>query len=189
MLNILFNQNKIVFLHANQTNIINFKQYSVVDLPRPAMCADRFEGIISGGMGWSGKADYDFACKLLNSMYLTKNEEGIDEICISDKDIAERVVEVNNHLNELTHKDEDTYMMNLLADIVRLMIDENIIIYDDLYRLTEPQMIKIIEDHLYIPELKDYYEVFTTVRDPIITSTIEVKKRILNPLVNGKRLY
>lgn len=169
-------------------DICDFKDYSVVDLPRPALCADRFEGIISGGMGWSGKTDYEFASKLLDSMYLDINEEGKEEICVNDQELAKKMVEVNDHLNVLTHQKKDTYMMNLVADMVRLMIDENIIIYDDLYRLTEPELFNIVESYLYIDDLRDYYETFKTVSDPIIISNVEIKNRVLNPIVNGKRL-
>ena len=170
-------------------DISDFKKYSVVDLDRPALCADRLEGIISGGMGWSGKTDYDLACRILDSMFLYTNENGVEEIGLTDMDVAKKVLEVSDHINELTHRKEDTYMMELLADIVRLMLRENIIIYDDLFTLTEPKMIQLIEENTkYFPDLKDYYEIFTTVENPIITSTIKIKNKILNPLVNGKRM-
>ena len=33
-------------------DIINFKQYTVVDNDRPKLCADRLDGIILNGIGW-----------------------------------------------------------------------------------------------------------------------------------------
>ena len=173
---------------VNLEDIIDFKKHSVVDLDRPALCADRLENTIGGGMGWCKAVYASDAKKILDSMDLAENEFGQEEICLNNEDVARFVIDINDRLNVLTHKKEDTYMMTLLADLIRLTIDEGLIIYDDLYRLTEKQYFKIVRSHLYIPDINDYYNTFKTVKDPIIPTNIDVKDRIVRPLVNGKRM-
>ena len=172
----------------NIDDVIDFKKHTIVDLPRPALCADRLENTIGGGMSWAKKVDFNHAKRIIDSMYVDKNEFGQDEICLNNKEVGEYVIYVNDCLNELTHKKEDTYMMNLLADLVKLTINEGLVTYDDLYRLTEHEYFRIVESHLYISDINDYYEMFKTVKNPIITGTTTVKDRIINPIVNGKRI-
>lgn len=41
-------------------DISDFKEYSIVDLPRPSMCADRLDNIITVGMTWVKQVDFSF---------------------------------------------------------------------------------------------------------------------------------
>ena len=171
-------------------DIFNFKQFSVVDLPRPALCADRLENLIGVGMSWVNEVTYDDAEKIIASMYLATNERGQREIAVSSKLTAEYLVYINSKINELTHTNEDTYMMQLLADVVRQTIDEGLIIYDDLYRLTEDKYISIIEKNVDTStELHDLWRTFKHVVPPVPDQHIAIKELTLNPMVNGKRLY
>ena len=40
-------------------DIASFKDYSIVDLERPKMCADRLNNVMTVGMGWIGSLDFD----------------------------------------------------------------------------------------------------------------------------------
>ena len=104
-------------------NVIDFKQYSVVDLPRPYMCADRLDNCIGVGMAWSKKLTYDDAKRILESIRLTLNENGIYEISFNDEQAANIIYEVNNDINALTHSNSDTYMMLLVAKIIKKVRD------------------------------------------------------------------
>ena len=188
---LLSTKNLLQYLKEDNINIediIDFKRHTIVDLPRPCLCADRLDNTVgSTGMAWAKKANYKQTKEVLDSMYIDKNEYGQDEICLSSLSAARYMVDINDYLNELSQTKEDNYMMMLLADLVRLTIDEGIITYDDLYKLTEHDYLKIIKEHLYIPELNDYYHTFKTVKEPDIPTGIVVKDRVLNPIVNGKR--
>ena len=169
-------------------DVVDFKKHTVVDLPRPSLCADRIENTIGGGMGWANTVDYEHAKLILDSLYLDTNENGQQEICINNQEVAEYVLYINDQINKLTQSDEDIYMMQLLADLVKITIDEGLIMYEDLYRLTEDEYFDIIESYLYIPDIADYYEMFKTVCNPIALKHRDVKDRVVNPLINGKRM-
>ena len=181
--------------YLNEDNIdinevINFKDCSVVDLHRPALCADRIENIIGAGMSWVNVVDLNTAIEILDDLTLAKNENNKEEIAIKHVAIAEYVTYINDCINEATHSNSDTYMMILLADIVRKVIEDGYIIYDDLFRLTEHEFIKMIEDYLpYNYELADMWHTFKNVEKPSKQYNIEVKDMTLNPLVGGSRLH
>ena len=143
-------------------DLINFKSFSVVDLKRPALCADRLENLIGAGMSW---------------------------VKLVDLDIAQYITYINDCINRLTHTNEDIYMMNLLGDIIRTTIESGYITYDDLYRLTEHEYMKIIEDNIpYNYELADMWEIFKNIKEVTSVYNIEVKEMTLDPIVDGKRL-
>jgi len=168
-------------------SIINFKKYSIVDLPRPSLCADRLDNIIAVGMCWAKQVDLRNAKRIIDNILICKNENDQDEIGLRNKNVARYVTHINYELNKLTHSSEDTYMMMLLSDIVRLILEERIVSYNDLYRLTEPEMIKIIENNLDNYELNDMYYNWTHIKELPSEPNIEVKRLTLNPLVNGNR--
>ena len=171
-------------------DIIDFKKYSIVDLPRPSLCADRIENIIGVGMSWVKEVDFNKALEIIDNLDIDINEENKKEICLTHNYVAEYVNRINDRINELTHTNSDTYMMVLLSHIVRRTIEEGYIIYDDLYTLTEEEFIKIIEDNIsYDYELADMWNTLKTVQKPSVEYNIKVKNMTLNPLINGVRLH
>ena len=176
--------------NVNIADILDFKKFSTVDLPRPSLCADRLENLIGVGMAWVQDLSYEEAQHIIASMYLTTNEKGQKEIAVSSRLIGEKLVDINNKINTLTHTDEDTYMMLLLADIVKKSIEEGLFIYEDLYRMTEHRYLALLERNLSTnSDLADMYHLWKTVEPPVPKQDITIKELTLNPLVNGKRLY
>ena len=170
-------------------NVIDFKQYSVVDLPRPYMCADRLDNCIGVGMAWSKKLTYDDAKRILESIRLTLNENGIYEISFNDEQAANIIYEVNNDINALTHSNSDTYMMLLVSKIIKKLILLNLVTYDDLYKLKEKDIIDILEDNNHLDvELEQLYNEFKTIKEAPVIEQPVIKDKILNPLVKQKRL-
>ena len=77
--------------------------------------------------------------------------------------------------------------MNLLANITKLLIEKKQISYTDLYSYDEEELwsiIKISKDK-EIQELVKKFETIKTIPD---LKYPKIKKRVLNPLVKGKRL-
>jgi len=170
-------------------DIIDFKQYSVVDLPRPCMCADRLDNTIGVGMAWANNLEYTQAESILKNTCLSINESGFYEISFNDTKTAELVSKVNDDINRLTHSNSDTYMMLLVAKIIKKLILLNLVTYDDLYKLKEKDIIDILEDNSDIDiDLNNLYNEFKTIKKAPIITQPEIKNKILNPLVKEKRL-
>ncbi len=169
--------------------LINFKQYSVVDNPRPKLCADRLDGLILTGISWTKDITKEDIKAIVNDLQLFLNEDRELEIGFNSLSIAQKVLEVNDNINIFCHSKEDNYMMQFLADITRLALKKQYLKYEDLYYYNEKQLFNLLkaqEDK----ELKYLINKFTTIKKEAIPSIDlpKVKVRTLNPLVNNQRL-
>lgn len=169
--------------------ICDFKKYSIVDLDRPMMCADRLDGIILTGLFWTKSISLDDAKNIISSLYIYKNEFGNYEISFYDEKVAKLVLETNNLIDIYCHSKEDNYLMELLANITRLAINNKIVTYDELFIIDEEELMERLEKYSDT-NLQNYLNIFKTItldEIPDIDMPL-VKVRKLNPVVNGKRL-
>ena len=170
-------------------NLVNFKFSTIVDSPRPKMCADRLEGIILNGSYWTKTLNEKDIFNIIKSTELYINEESIPEIGFNNITAYNKVVETNDLTNIEMHSNYDNYMMELLANITRYLINKEYIKYEDLYFLTENKIFKLI-NNIEDKELKEYIFLFKNIKKeeiPLVKQE-EIKERKLKPLLNGKRL-
>lgn len=167
--------------------IVNFKKFPLVDNNRPKICADRLDGIITSSIAWTQNITNTDISEIIKDISVYKNEEGKEELGFSKVRIAKKVLKINQKIDDFCHSKEDMYMMNLLANITKLFIEKKQISYKDLYSYDEEELwsiIKISKDK-EIQELVKKFETIKTIPD---LKYPEIKKRVLNPLVKGKRL-
>ena len=165
-------------------DIINFKQYNIVDNDRPKVCADRLDGVILTGISWTKNVDYKDIKDIINDIEIYDNEIGF-----KTKNIANRVLEISESIDIYCHSNEDNYMMQLLADITKYGIDNEYITYEELYVANEEEIMSKLKQTNDVRLLKylDKFENITA--DEIPTFDLpNVKIRDLNPLVQGKRI-
>ena len=170
-------------------DIINFKNYSIVDNDRPKLCADRIDGIILTGIGWTKNIDLKDIELIVNDMCIFKNETGEDEIGFKTLSTTEKVLEVNRSIDIYCHSNEDNYMMQLLAEITKLAIDKNYVFYDELYYFTEDELFNLLK-RIKDEELERLIFRFENIKklDIPILELPKIKERKLNPIVGGNRL-
>lgn len=170
-------------------DIVDFKKYSIVDNDRPKACADRIDGVVLTGIGWTKNISKNDIKNIVMAMRLFKNENEELEIGFNSLEVAKLVLKVSESIDSYCHSKEDFYMMELLAKITKYAIDMNIICYDDLYKLNEKELFNILEESsdLYLKEL--IMEFKTKKKEDIEDVKVSnVKIRDLNLLVNGERL-
>lgn len=170
-------------------NLVNFKFSTIVDSPRPKMCADRLDGIILNGSYWTKTLNEKDIFNIIKSTELYINEESITEIGFNDITAYNKVVETNDLTNIEMHSNYDNYMMELLANITRHLINKEYIKYEDLYFLTENKIFELI-NNIEDKEIKEYIFLFKNIKKeeiPLVKQE-EIKERKLKPLLNGKRL-
>lgn len=165
-------------------DIIDFKQYNIVDNNRPKVCADRLDGVILTGMAWTKNVDYDDIDNIISDIEIYDNEIGF-----KTKSVANKVLEISESIDLYCHSNEDNYMMELLAAITKYGIDNKYITYEDLYALNEEELIyrlKSVNDS----KLFEYFDKFENIALDEIPSIClpNIKIRDLNPLVQGKRI-
>jgi len=169
-------------------DIVDFKKYTIVDNNRPKICADRIDGIILTGIAWTKNIDRDDIKKIVASLTVYINEYDEEEIGFSDMDITKKVIEVNESIDLYCTSIHDNYMMLLLAEITKYLINNSYISYNDLYTYDEEQLLELIKS-IDNSELKELFSKFENITKEEIPNfeLPKLKKRIINPLVNGKR--
>ena len=169
-------------------DVINFKNFSIVDNDRPKCCADRLDGVILTGIGWTKNISKDDIKNIISDVRVFKNEENEDEIGFSNRDVVSKIIDVSKSIDIYCHTDEDNYMMQLLATITKLSIDRGYISYDDLYRLNEIELFNRLKGSAD-KDLLDKIYLFENIGIDSIPKTDipNVKIRVLKPLVDGKR--
>lgn len=169
-------------------SISNYKEYSLVDLPRPYMCADRLDCLLSSSLTWSKKANINDVKNIYEDVVVKVNENGDEELSFGSIEMADYAVFLNDVINNLTKSEADFESLTLLSMIVKRLIDKNIISYDDLFILTDVSLMNIIQeeiaDDLLLNEL--YYK-FKNVKSNEELSKEQIKDRRVNPLVKNVR--
>ncbi len=163
---------------------INYKNYSLVDNNRPKLCCDRLDGLILTGLFWTKDLNKALVKKIINDI-----EVKDDEISFKNMKVAKEVLKVNENIDLYCHSEEDNYMMELLANITKLGIANNLFNYLDLYLKEEREILSLLENS-NILEIKNLLNIFYNVKkgDIVKIELPYIKKRMINPLVNGKRL-
>ena len=170
-------------------DIINFKKYPIVDNDRPKLCADRLDGVILTGIGWTKNITLDEIKMIVDNLKIFKNEFNEDEIGFTSLDVAKKVTDISKSIDIYCHSKEDNYMMELLAKITRIAIAKGYITYNKLYSYNEEELFKIFKS-VNDSELLGLIDKFQNIKMEDIPD-IElpnVKIRKLNPLFDAKRL-
>ena len=165
-------------------DIINFKEYNIVDNERPNVCADRLDGVVLTGISWTKNVEKEDIENIINDIKIYNNEIGF-----KTKDIANKVLDVSKSIDIYCHSNEDKYMMELLAKITKHGIDNKYITYKELYISNEEDLISKLKQSNDV-KLYSYFNEFENITKneiPIIDLP-KVKIRDLNPLVEGKRI-
>ena len=171
-------------------DIINFKKYPIVDNDRPKVCADRIDGVILTGIGWTKNISKEDIKKIVEDMYVYINEYSEEEIGFKSPSIAQKVLEVSQSIDLYCHSKEDNYMMELLSEITKLAIDKRIIKYNELYSYNEEELFHILKES-NDEELNYLIWKFENIKQEEIPNIKlpKVKIRDLKPIVNGTRIY
>ena len=180
----LFNYLKRIGVNIKE--ISNFKDKSIVDLPRPCLCADRLDFIFLNNLAWSRNITIDEVKDIYVHLNVCINEDNKEEFGFDDVYVADRVVELNDIINNLTRQNDDYEEMNILSIIVKRLIDLRLINYEELYVLTDKQifdLIKSCNDKI----IKDLFYKYQNMEQDITPTKVNIKNRKLNPLVKNIR--
>ncbi len=170
-------------------DICDFKEFNIVDNKRPKLCADRYDGLILTGYNWTKSIELDDILRFTNSLCICINEDNEVELGFSDMSVALDILKLSEEIDLICHSNEDNYMMELLAEITRITINNNLIEYSDLYYLTEVELFSKIKNSNN-NELLKLLDIFHNIKVSEIPDTVlvDIKKRDLNPLYNNCRI-
>lgn len=153
----------------------NYKIYPIADNDTPRLSADRFEYIFSSGLTFSRVWNLDKIKKVYNNVIVTTNEDGIPELGFKNKEICEEYIDTASKLWPEWISDKDRTVMQFLADMCMSMNNAGYLTIEDLYTLSEQEVIdKILncEDKY----LSDCFKLFQNA-DKVYKSSIPVNNK------------
>ncbi len=195
--NIIKNSKEIMKLlerdNIGVSEIDNYHMYPIADNDTPKLSADRLEYSLSNALFTYELLDLDAIAEIYNDIEIEKNEKGEVELGFKTKKIARNFVKVTSRLSVIYREDRTRYSMQLIADILKRLSDENKITKEDLYKLKESDVISIIENSKYskIFDIWKYAKkVKTSKEKPENVYYVHhgAKVRYIDPLFNGERM-
>lgn len=172
--------------------ISDYHIYPIADNDTPQLSADRLEYTLSNGLGVRMKLwNLDEVREIYQNIEVQKNEDGIEELGFKDKILAEKFVKNMSELSESYISNNTKITMQFLADIIKKMNQKGLINKEDLYKLSEKDVIKKIENCEYdnISKCFKIWKNTTQINESDILVedkycvSINAKRRYINPLV------
>ncbi len=175
------------------TEVDNYHLYPIADNDTPKLSADRLEYSLSNALFTYKLLDFEMIKEIYNDIEIQKNEEDEIELGFKTKKIARNFVKITSRLSIIYREDRTRYSMQLIADILKKLNEENKISKKDLYEMKESEVINIIES-------SKYKGIFNTWRK---AKRVQVSKdtpkdvyyvhhgakiRYIDPLYNGERM-
>lgn len=147
------NSNEIMSLlkrdNIELSEVNDYHIYPIADNDTPKLSADRLEYSLSNALFTYKLLDSESIKEIYNDIEIQINEENEIELGFKTKKIARSFVKVTSRLSVIYREDRTRYSMQLIADILKGLSDENKITKNDLYKLKEIDVIHIIESSKY----------------------------------------
>ena len=174
--------------------VCDYKIYPIADNDTPKLSADRFEYTFASGLTFFRVWELDKIRRIYNDVIVLKNEQGIDELGFKHKEICEEYIDIISRLWPEWVSDKDRIVMQFLADICKSMNVKGYLTIEDLYNLSEQEVINKIlncEDR-YLKESFKLFQNTDTVYQSLIPiegkycTNVKSKIRYIIPLVETK---
>ena len=177
----------------NIEEVDNYHLYPIADNDTPKLSADRLEYSLSNALFTYKLLDFESIKEIYDDIEIQSNEENEIELGFRTKKIARNFVKVTSRLSVIYREDRTRYSMQLLADILKRLSNENKISKKDLYELKESDVISIIENSKYnniFNIWKNAKKVKISKEEPKDVYYVHhgAKVRYIDPLFNGKRI-
>ena len=127
--------------------VSDYHMYPIADNDTPQLSSDRLEYTLSNGLGVRKEIwNLDEIKEIYEDIEIQKNEDGIEELGFKDKRLAEKFVKGMSQLSSSYITNETKLTMQFLADIIKKMNQMGSINKDDLYKLSEKEVIERIKN-------------------------------------------
>lgn len=152
------NSDRIMFLlnrdHIKVTDVCDYHIYPLADNDTPKLSADRFEYTFSNGLFLYDAWNLQEIKHFYDNVTIFKNEDGFDELGFKDIHLCENYVHAILPIFANYHSDNNRTVMQFIADIVKSMNAKGYLSIDDLYTLSEQEVLdKILTcDDTYLKE-------------------------------------
>ena len=186
-------------------DVISAKKYPLIDKKIPALCLDRVDGILATCLFWAKTHSFEEIKSLYNMLTYFENLNGMcfdvsnerlrnfnGEIVLNEYHGAEYedFFKAINTYSKLLLTKEDRYLMEILGLTLKYYEDIGLITENDLFELSEQEIISKILDSKYSDILKDVLSLkqvsYTIKEDTGLVIVSKPKIRQANPLCLGQ---
>ena len=166
-------------------DIYFLEQDSLIDISRPGLCVDRFEGIIHINYIWLNTCSLEDIKTILNDLWVLINEQGQEEIGFKTLEVGQLFFELMLNYAYCMQSKEDKYSMQFIADLLSIAIKDGLLTLSDLYTLKEEKIVSILQNNY---EIWQTFEKIDYVKSSNICPSgyyvvVDAKKRYAIPLV------
>lgn len=177
--------------------ISDYKIYPIADNETPKLSADRLEYTFMNGIYYKKVWDLSTIEKIYNDIQILKNENNIPELGFKSVEIAEKFINGAKELWPLWIRSEDTITMYFIADLLKKMYNKKYITKEDLYELSEQEIVDLIinckdvaisEAYVKFMNCNNFIESEEYKNDKFCVNR-KVKRRYINPLTTNGRIY
>lgn len=172
--------------------INDYHQYPIADNDTPRLSADRLEYTFSNGLFFDSQEVWtvDQIRYFYEQLTIFKNEDGIDELGFTNAKVAEEFIHYAKTIWPFWVSNKDKITMQFIADVVKKMAEKKLLCKQDLYQLSEADIIHQIES-CSDPYLAQAFKQFRKTKkikeseSPILGKyciKLSVKKRYIIPL-------
>ena len=171
----------------------DYKIYPIADNDTPKLSADRLEYSLSNALLVYNQANIEEIKKIYNDLEVQKNEDGVLEIGFKSKEIARDFVDLTSKLSLIYRGNVSRFSMQFLADLVKKLNEDKFIFKEDLYNLSEKDVIEIIKKSKYKEIFNNWVKskkVLTSKTKPKGKYSVccSAKVRYIDPLCKGERI-
>lgn len=190
----------------NIDDVVDYSRYPLIDKEIPCMCLDRVEGVLATCLFWAHTHTLDDIRGLYNMLCYIDKLDGlvfpIDNPRFKD---FRGEMFLNEHFGDLDYEDffeainvyskklltkEDRYMMEILGCVLRYYEDVGVFDEDDLFYLSEEEIINRILESPYKDIWRDVMSIDKVFYDDAymhdLSFIVKPKIRQVNPLCMGQ---
>lgn len=141
----------INLLRYEKITIDDLKQVykcTIVENERPKICADRLDGIFQIVLNRCSFWDLKDLKSIYNNLEILNNEYNEKEIGFSELNKANAFFDAAYKYSMELQSSEDKYQMKFIADCLKILIDNEIITLDDLYKKEEREIVELLREHI-----------------------------------------
>lgn len=126
--------------------VADYKIYPIADNETPKLSADRFKYTFSSGLTFYRIWELNIIEEIYSNIIILKNEDKIDELGFKDKHICEKYIKNASKIWPEWVSDNDRTVMQFMADMCRVLNELSLLQIDDLYKLSEEEVINLFEN-------------------------------------------
>lgn len=142
----IIRDSRVIMKQLRRDNILpsevtDYHLYPIADNEAPQLAADRLEYTFSNGLFLFNTWTLDQIKTYYQDLTILKNEDGLDELGFQTTDLCAEFTELSFPLFAIYNSDKSRAILQFMADIIHSMIIGGYLTLDDLYVMTEREII------------------------------------------------